>query len=77
MRTTLDLNGELLRQAKELALKEGRPLRAVVEDALQQFIAKPRSRKPYKFEWRVESGRLNPGIRLDDRNWLLDFMDER
>ena len=55
-----------------------RSLRSVVDDdVLLQLLTKPGSREPCKFEWRVESGHLKPGIRLDGRNWLLDYIDER
>lgn len=75
MRTTLDLNDELLRQAKERALKEGRPLRAVVEDALRGHL-KPRPASGFRLKWTPPvKGRIRPGISLSDRSRLLDILD--
>jgi hypothetical protein len=77
MRTTMDLNDALLRQAKRRAADEGRALRQVVETALRLYLGK-RDRPPgYKLRWRTESGRLLPGVRLDDRDALFDLMDGR
>lgn len=75
MRTTLDLNDELLRKAKERALKEGQPLRAVVEDALRSHL-NPRPATRYRLRLgRPVKGMIQPGINLSDRSRLLDLMD--
>ena len=68
MRTTLDINDELLRQAKKRAADERRALRRVVEAALTLYLAKRPRRTSYKLRWRTETGRLLPGVRLDDRD---------
>ena len=77
MRTTLDISDELLRQAKRLAVDEGAALREVVEAALKLYLAKRPRQKRYRLKWRTESGRLLPGVRLDDRDSLFDLMDGR
>lgn len=77
MRTTLDINDELLRQAKRRAADEGTPLRQVVETALALYLARRSRQGNYKLHWRTESGRLLPGVRLDDRDALFDLMDGR
>ncbi len=79
MRTTLDLNDDLLRKAKSLAAERGVPLRRVVEDALRAFL---RSRsdgsgRRYRLRWSTERGRIQPGVRLDDRDALFDLMEGR
>jgi hypothetical protein len=75
MRTTLDLNDELLRQAKERALKEGQPLRAVVEDALRRHL-KPRPASRFRLKWGPPvKGKIQPGVDLSNRSRLLDLMD--
>ncbi|HKK31354.1 MAG TPA: hypothetical protein VKA18_13300 [Alphaproteobacteria bacterium] len=38
MKTTLDLNDEVLERAKGLAARENRTLRAIVEDALRLYL---------------------------------------
>src|SRR6266536_898722 len=74
MRTTLDINDELLRQAKRRAADEGAAFRQIVEEALRLYLAKRPRQSGYKLRWRVESGRLLPGVRLDDRDSLYDIM---
>jgi hypothetical protein len=76
MRTTFDLNDEVLRQAKRKAADEGVPLRDVVEAALRYYIKGPRKTTRYRLKWRTERGKLAPGVSLDDRSSLIDFMEE-
>jgi hypothetical protein len=78
MRTTIDLNDELLRAAKRRAADEARPLREIIEAALRVHLARPgRPRRRYRLKWRTERGRIQPGVRLDDRDGLFDLMDGR
>jgi len=77
MRTTMDLNDTLLRQAKRQAVAEGIPLKEVVERALRQYLGKGPAKGKYKLRWRTERGRILPGVRLDDRDALFDLMEGR
>jgi len=77
MRTTFDLNDELLRRAKRAAAADGTSLKAVVERALRAHLGGAASRGPYRLQWRSEQGRVLPGVRLDDRDALFDLMDGR
>ena len=78
MRTTVDINDHLLREAKKKAASEGKSLRAVIEEALRALLQTPSSgRSDYKLQWRPEEGQLRPGVRLDDRQSLFDLMEER
>lgn len=78
MRTTLDINDELFKQAKKRAADDGTPLRELVETALRLYLAGGLRRgKTYRLRWRTESGRLQPGVRLDDRDALFDLMEGR
>ena len=77
MRTTVDLNDQLLRAAKKRAANEGIPLRRVIESALRTYLEGPLRRRDYKLRWRTERGRLQPGVRLDDRDALFDLMEGR
>lgn len=76
MRTTVRLDDQLLRDTKRLAAETGRTLTAVIEDALRETLA--RRRQPLKRE-RISlptmSGRLMPGVNLDDSAALLDLME--
>ncbi len=78
MRTTVDLNDQVLRDAKKRAAEQGKPFRAVVEEALRALIH-GRTAEPggFKLQWRTERGRLREGVRLDDRRSLFDLMEDR
>jgi hypothetical protein len=79
MRTTVRLDDDLLRDAKQLAAKTGRSLTALIEDALREQIIRHRERRTRK---KVElpvfrNGRgLQPGIELDDSASLWDLADD-
>lgn len=77
MRTTLDINDELLREAKRLAAEEGKPLREVVERALRRHLRTRPIDSHYRLNWRTERGRIREGVRLDDRDVLFDLMENR
>ena len=77
MRTTLDINDELLRQVKRRAADERTSLRAVIESALRAHIRPPRRGTSYRLRWRTEKCRLRPGVRIEDRDALFDLMEDR
>jgi len=77
MRTTIDVNEELLRAAKRRAAQERRTLRDVLEAALRTYLGKPAVRRQYQLRWRPERGRLLPGVQLEDRDALWDRMEGR
>lgn len=77
MRTTIDLNDELMRRIKRLAADQGVTFRELVERALRGLVDKRPSQKPYRLKWRSEQGKLQPGVTLEDRDALFDRMDGR
>jgi hypothetical protein len=78
IRTTIDLNDALMRKAKQRAARDGTTLRELVEAALRRYLAGGGpAREGYSLEWRVESGELLPGVRIEDRDALFDIMDGR
>jgi Arc/MetJ family transcription regulator len=77
MRTTIDINDLLFRAAKRQAAERGTSLREVVEAALRQHLGKVKAAAPYRLQWQTESGRLQPGVDLTDRDALFDIMDGR
>ncbi|CAN5590528.1 hypothetical protein BH23ACT7_BH23ACT7_08790 [soil metagenome] len=48
MKTTIDLPDALLREAKQLASREGTTLRAVIEAALRTELASRRRSRPFR-----------------------------
>ncbi len=79
MRTTIRLDDDLLREARQLASATGRTLSAVVEDALRAFLArrkKPDTRVPARLIHGGVGGLL-PGVYLDHTAELVDRMEGR
>ncbi len=78
MRTTIRLDGELLRQAKRRALETGRTLNAVIEDALRAALQHRRGVRRPRVELPVSgSGGMLPGVDLDHTAALYDILDGR
>jgi hypothetical protein len=78
MRTTLDLDDELLAAARKRAAERGTTLTAVVEEALAASLAPaPSTAARYRLEWKTHRGRLLPGVDVADRNSLFDAMEGR
>lgn len=78
MRTTLDIDDQLLRQAKREAARTKRSLRAVVEDALRERFARRGKRKSHDHITLITSDQppgLCPGVDLDRWVDLLDVME--
>lgn len=48
MKTTLEIQDELLTRAKRHAQRTGRPLRAVVEEGLRQVLSNATARQRYR-----------------------------
>ena len=77
MRTTIRLDDELLREAKQYAAESGRTLTALVEDALRETLSR-RQRRSTKKRVRLKTGGqggMQAGVDLDDSSALLDLMD--
>lgn len=78
MRTTLDIDDDLLRAARRRAAERGTTLTGVIEEALAAALAtKPAREKPFRLRWKPHRGRLRPGVDLADRDALFEAMDGR
>ena len=73
MRTTIDLDDKLFRELKVEAARRGTTMRDLVNEYLRR--GKATRQRRYRFRWKTERGRLLPGVRLDDRESLLDLLD--
>jgi hypothetical protein len=78
MRTTVDLNDQLLEAARRRAAQEGRSLTSVIEDALAALLA-PRARRSERFALKVatERGQYIGGVEPADRDALYDVKEGR
>jgi hypothetical protein len=77
MRTTLDLDDALYQETKKAALDTGRPVTAVIEDALREALARRRKsgqRTPLNLPV-LKERRLAPGVDLDDSAGLVEIME--
>ena len=78
MRTTLDLDDEIMRSLKRRSADTGRTLTSLVEEALRSLLQRGARPAPgYRLEWTVVPGGPRPGIDLSDRDALMDVMDGR
>jgi hypothetical protein len=78
MRTTIRLDDQLFAELKKLAAEEGRPLAAVIEDALRESMARRRVQSD-RASVRLPTFRgdgLMPGVDLDSNALMLDLIDK-
>ncbi|MDP2760783.1 MAG: hypothetical protein WC053_04480 [Sideroxydans sp.] len=76
MRTTLNLDDQLLISAKHRAVEESVSLARVIERALRESLAKPRAaRETIRLITASGSG-VKPGVDLDNSRSLLDIMGD-
>ena len=78
MRTTVRLEDDLLREAKQLAARRGTTLTAVIREAVQAYLARPDDLPAAPADLPVSGhGGTLPGVDLDDSAQLYDLMDGR
>ena len=76
VRTTVNLDDELLRRAKERAARQGRTLSEVVSDALRVSLAEQAGpRREVTLPTFGGSG-LKPGVDLEDKDALAALLGE-
>ena len=76
MKTTLNLDDDLLAAVRELAASRGSTLTSVVEDALRRLLHTPNaSREPYRLELPVTPGRWPPAIDVDSNAAIDEYFD--
>jgi metal-sulfur cluster biosynthetic enzyme len=75
MRTTINIDDQLLMYAKLQATQQGCTLKQIIEDALREFFSHHGiDRDPVKLET-VSGAGLKPGVNLDDGRSLNDIME--
>ena len=76
VKTTLDLNDRILRQAKERAARDGVTLTRFVEDALRARLTSVQgSDRPFRLRLETVTGTAPPKIDVSDRDALYDVID--
>jgi hypothetical protein len=78
MRTTLNIQDDLMQRVKKRAAETGTTINELVEQALRAAVAgqAPRSNR-YTFVGKPVPGRTLPGIDLADRDSLYEVMKRR
>jgi hypothetical protein len=76
MRTTLNLDDQLLISAKHRALEENVSLARVIENALRESLAKPRAMREAIRLITASGPGVKPGVDLDNGRSLRDMMDD-
>jgi len=77
MRTTINVNDALLRRARELAIREGRSLGDVVDDALRVLFTERAPASAVVSLPRYGGSGLRPGVDLEDKGALARLLDDR
>lgn len=78
MKTTLNFDDRLLREAKQRAAAEGESLTRLIEKALRSYLRPPaRRRKRFRLELVTKKGKPVAGIDWDDRDSLYERMEGR
>ena len=76
MKTTLDMDDDLMRRAKREAAAAGVTLRTFVEDALRaRLLPAGVTREPFTLQLPVVEGVRQPAIDIADRDALYDLME--
>jgi hypothetical protein len=77
MRTTMNLDDQLLRAAKHRAIELNLSLTQVVENALRESLSRPQENRRECVQLVTCSGEgVKPGVDLDNSRSLIDIMDE-
>lgn len=77
MKTTLNLDDQLLRLAKKAAADRGVTLTQVVEEALSAAVLGPPRSEAFRLRWTPVAGRRTPEVDIADRSALYDRMEDR
>ena len=75
MRTTIDIDDHLLRQARERALTTSCPLGAVVDDALRLLLVRESETSTVELPTFGGSGLL-PGVDLEEKDRFATLLDD-
>jgi hypothetical protein len=77
MRTTLDIDDRVLKEAKLHALERGETLTRFIEDAIRSRLAQPAQLPAFRLTLLTKKGEARPGVDWDDRDSLYEHMEGR
>lgn len=77
MKTTLNLNGQILEAARKRANQDGLTLTRFVEEALRmKLLAADAPRPPFRLELLTVKGTQPPDVDIADRRALYEVLDQ-
>lgn len=76
MKTTLEFDDRLIREAKKRAAADGESLTQLIQRAIREYLHRKPSGGPFTLQLLTKKGRTLPGVDLDDRDALYERMDE-
>ncbi len=74
MKTTINLDDDLMRAVREHARRRGVTLTTVISDALRRTLADP-TPTTFRLELPVTHGRRMPGVDIDSNAALEEYLD--
>jgi plasmid stability protein len=77
MRTTLDLDDDLVREIQRRAADSGRTMKKELEEILREGLRGGAPKEPFRLQLPTVKGELLPGVDLNDRDSLYDIMEGR
>ena len=75
MKTTLNLDDQVLMNAKKQAARDGITLTALVEDALKAKLLQAPPQVKYTFKPKVITGKKPPNVDISERDALYEVID--
>jgi predicted transcriptional regulator len=76
MRTTLNIDDDLMKRVKQRASETGTTITEVMEEALRAAVAGDAPGKTtFSLAWKPIAGRTRPGIDVADRDSLYEAME--
>jgi hypothetical protein len=75
MKTTLNLDDQVIKNAKERAARDGITLTALVEDAIKAKLLQEPQKKNYHFKPKIVTGTKPPNVDISERNALYEVID--
>lgn len=72
------LEDDIARKLKESAVMKGQTMKELVNALLRKsLIGATFPQRKFRLQWKTYRGTIQPGVRLDDRDFLFDLMDEK
>ena len=76
MRTTLNIDGQIMSLVRKRAAETGRTITDIVEQALRKEVSGEAPKAPrFALRWSAVAGKAQPGIDLADRDSLYGAME--